>query len=122
GRAGTTSGSQTDVVLYRPQSLDLHLGNTGATPPCTSPTSEGRCRVRIPLSYIARNLWTRRLTTLLTAGGLALVVFVFATVLMLDAGLKQTLVTTGELDNVVAIRKGSETEIQSIITREQADI
>jgi putative ABC transport system permease protein len=76
----------------------------------------------IPLSYIARNLWTRRLTTALTAGGLALVVFVFATVLMLDAGLKRTLVTTGEYDNVVAIRKGAETEIQSGITRDQASI
>src|SRR5882757_4910002 len=76
----------------------------------------------IPLSYIAKNLWTRRLTTLLTAGGLALVVFVFATVLMLDAGLKQTLVSTGEYDNVVAIRKGAETEIQSGITRLQAGV
>jgi ABC-type lipoprotein release transport system permease subunit len=76
----------------------------------------------IPLQYIFRNLWTRRLTTLLTSGGLALVVFVFATVLMLDAGLKQTLVTTGEYDNVVAIRKGSETEIQSGITRLQANV
>ncbi len=76
----------------------------------------------IPLAYIARNLWTRRLTTLLTAGGLALVVFVFATVLMLDAGLKKTLVTTGEIDNVVAIRKGAQTEIQSGITRNQANI
>jgi putative ABC transport system permease protein len=76
----------------------------------------------IPLSYIARNLWTRRLTTTLTAGGLALVVFVFSTVLMLDAGLKRTLVTTGEYDNVVAIRKGAETEIQSGIYRDQASI
>ncbi len=74
----------------------------------------------LPLNYIVRNLWTRRVTTALTAGGLALVVFVFATVLMLDAGLKQTLVTTGEYDNVVVIRKGSETEIQSGITRTQA--
>ena len=76
----------------------------------------------IPLAYIARNLWTRRLTTVLTAGGLALVVFVFATVLMLDAGLKRTLVTTGEYDNVVVIRKGAETEIQSGIYRDQANI
>jgi ABC-type antimicrobial peptide transport system permease subunit len=76
----------------------------------------------IPLSYVARNLWTRRLTTALTAGGLALVVFVFATVLMLDAGLKQTLVGTGEYDNVVAIRKGAETEIQSGVTRLQANV
>ena len=76
----------------------------------------------IPLSYVARNLWTRRLTTALTAGGLALVVFVFATVLMLDAGLKRTLVGTGEHDNVIAIRKGAETEIQSGITRIQANV
>ncbi|RZT42163.1 ABC transporter permease [Cupriavidus agavae] len=74
----------------------------------------------IPLHYIARNVWARRLTTALTAGGLALVVFVFATMLMLDAGLKQTLVTTGERDNVVIIRKGAETEIQSAISRDQA--
>ena len=76
----------------------------------------------IPYSYVARNLWKRRLTTALTAGGLALVVFVFAAVLMLDAGLKRTLVTTGEFDNVVAIRKGSETEIQSGVTRLQANV
>jgi putative ABC transport system permease protein len=76
----------------------------------------------VPLSYVARNLWARRVTTLLTAGGLALVVFVFATVLMLDAGLKQTLVATGEEDNVVAIRKGAGTEIQSGITRPQAAV
>lgn len=76
----------------------------------------------VPLTYIARNLWTRRLTTTLTAGGLALVVFVFATVLMLDAGLKRTLITTGEYDNLVVIRKGAETEIQSGISRDQAGI
>jgi putative ABC transport system permease protein len=78
--------------------------------------------VAIPLSYIARNLWTRRLTTALTAGGLALVVFVFSTVLMLDAGLKKTLVSTGEGDNVVVIRKGAETEVQSAIDRNQANV
>ena len=76
----------------------------------------------IPLSYIARNLWTRRLTTALTAGGLARVVFVFATVLMLDAGLKKTLVSTGEADNVIVIRKGAETEVQSAIDRGQANV
>lgn len=78
--------------------------------------------MKIPFSYIARNLWTRRLTTALTAGGLALVVFVFATVLMLDEGLKKTLVTTGEYDNVVLIRRASETEVQSSVSREQAMI
>jgi len=76
----------------------------------------------VPIQYVFRNLWTRRLTTLLTSGGVALVVFVFATVLMLDAGLRKTLVTTGEYENVVAIRKAAETEIQSGVTREQANI
>jgi putative ABC transport system permease protein len=76
--------------------------------------------MRIPLSYIARNLWVRRLTTALTAGGMALVVFVFAAVLMLDAGLKATLVATGSDNNVLFIRKGADTEVQSGVARDQA--
>jgi ABC-type antimicrobial peptide transport system permease subunit len=76
--------------------------------------------VNIPVAYIARNLWVRKLTTGLTAGGMALVVFVFAAVLMLDAGLKATLVATGSADNVVVIRQGSQTEVQSGLQREQA--
>jgi len=76
----------------------------------------------IPLSYIARNLAARRLTTILTAGGMALVVYVFATVLMLAAGLETTLVSTGEDDNVVVIRRGAQTEVQSGIDRRQASI
>ena len=76
--------------------------------------------MKIPFNYIFRNLWTRKLTTLLTAGGMALVAFVFAAVLMLDAGLNRTMVGTGSVDNVVFIRKGAETEIQSGVTRDQA--
>lgn len=76
----------------------------------------------IPLSYVARSLATRRLTTALTAGGMALVVYVFATVLMLSAGLEQTLVATGHDDNVVVIRRSSQTEVQSGIPRAQADV
>ena len=76
----------------------------------------------IPYSYIFRNLWTRKLTTLLTAGGMALVVFVFAAVLMLDAGLRQTLVSTGTFDNAILLRQAAQTEIQSGIYREQASL
>lgn len=76
----------------------------------------------IPLSYIARNLWARKLTTALTALGMALVVYVFATVLMLAAGLRETLVATGQPDNVIVIRRGSQTEIQSGIDRVSAAI
>jgi len=78
--------------------------------------------VNIPLAYIARNLTARKLTTLLTAGGMALVVYVFATVLMLAAGLEETLVATGQPDNVMIIRRGSQTEIQSGVDRPSAAI
>ncbi len=76
----------------------------------------------IPFSYSFRNLWTRRLTTALTASGMALVVFVFAATLMLAEGLQKTLVQTGSADNVVVIRKGSGSEVQSGIEREKASI
>jgi ABC-type lipoprotein release transport system permease subunit len=76
----------------------------------------------IPLSYIARNLWVRRVTTLLTAGGMALVVFVFATVLMMGEGIRATLVATGQPDNVLVLRKGAGAEINSGIARSQAAI
>ncbi|RQO60415.1 multidrug ABC transporter permease [Paucibacter sp. KBW04] len=76
----------------------------------------------IPLSYIARNLWVRRVTTLLTAGGMALVVYVFATVLMMSEGIRATLVATGQPDNVIALRKGAGAEINSGVDRGQAAI
>ena len=76
----------------------------------------------IPFSYVIRNVAARRLTTALTAGGMALVVYVFATVLMLAAGLKATLVATGQDDNVVVIRRGSQSEVQSGVDRTQAGV
>lgn len=76
----------------------------------------------IPLSYIARNLWVRRVTTLLTAGGMALVVYVFATVLMMSEGIRSTLVATGQADNSIVLRKGAGAEINSGISRGQAAI
>ena len=76
----------------------------------------------VPFSYIARNLWVRRVTTLLTAGGMALVVYVFATVLMMSEGIRSTLVATGQPDNVMVLRKGANAEINSGIDRSQAHI
>lgn len=76
----------------------------------------------VPLAYNIRNLWARRLTTVLTAAGMALVVFVFAAILMMAEGLQKTLVETGSYDNVVVIRKGSTSEVQSGIERDQAAI
>lgn len=76
----------------------------------------------VPVSYNLRNLWTRRLTTFLTASGMALVVFVFAAILMLAEGLQKTLVQTGSPDNVVVLRKGATGEVDSGIDRSQAAV
>lgn len=76
----------------------------------------------IPISYSLRNLLTRRLTAVLTALGMALVVFVFAAILMLAEGLQKTLVETGSYDNVVVIRKAAVSEVQSGIERLKASI
>jgi putative ABC transport system permease protein len=76
----------------------------------------------IPYYYSFRNLWTRRLTTFLTAAGMAMVVFVFAATLMLAEGLRKTLVETGSYDNAIVIRKSSNSEVQSGIDRQQASI
>jgi putative ABC transport system permease protein len=71
--------------------------------------------MKIPLKYTLRNFRTRRLTTAITVTGIALVVFVFAAVLMMAYGIQKTLVATGSDDNVIIARKSSQGEISSII-------
>jgi ABC-type lipoprotein release transport system permease subunit len=78
--------------------------------------------VKIPFSYIWRSLWARRLTTALTVGGVALVVFVFAGVLMLARGLQNTLVDTGGADNAIVLRKSAASELVSQVDRPTAEI
>jgi len=78
--------------------------------------------VKIPFSYSLRNLWTRKLTTVLTAGGMALVSFVFVAVLMLAEGLEKTLADTGSPENAIVLRAAAETEISSAISREEAGV
>ncbi|MCL5123931.1 MAG: FtsX-like permease family protein [Deltaproteobacteria bacterium] len=76
----------------------------------------------VPLIYSLRNLWQRKFTTILTAGGMALVTFVFSAVMMLAAGLEKTLVDTGSPENVIVLRGAAETEVSSSIERGNADI
>src|SRR6266550_2726849 len=78
--------------------------------------------LRIPFSYIWRSLWARRLTTVLTLGGVALVVFVFAGVLMLAQGLQKTLVDTGAPDNAIVLRRSAGSELVSQIDRGTASV
>ena len=76
----------------------------------------------VPISYSFHNLWKRRMTTVLTVSGMALVVFVFAAGPMMAAGLQKTLVDTGSYNNVVVIRKGAASEVMSSIERNKASI
>ncbi len=72
--------------------------------------------------YNIRNIKTRRLTSLLTGLGMAFVVFVFSSVMMMAEGLEKSLVDTGSYDNVIVIRRASQAEVQSTIQRTEASI
>lgn len=74
----------------------------------------------IPLSYSVRSILRRRFSALAAAGGLGLVVFVFAAVLMLAAGVEETLRSTGSRGNAIVLRKGSTSELTSFMPREAA--
>ena len=76
----------------------------------------------IPFSYSLRNLWTRKVTTILTATGMALVVYVFAAVLMLSEGLKKTLRDTGSTQNAIVVRRSADNEVMSLVQRQEASI
>jgi putative ABC transport system permease protein len=67
----------------------------------------------IPLTYNLRSLFVRKTTTIATSLGIALVVFVLASSLMLSRGIKKTLVSSGSADNALILRKGSDTELAS---------
>lgn len=67
----------------------------------------------IPIAYNVRSLAARRSTTIAAALGIALVVFVFAAVLMLANGVEQTMRATGSASNAIILRKGSQAEMQS---------
>lgn len=78
--------------------------------------------MRIPIAYTWRSLWTRRLTTTLTLTGIVLVVFVFATVLMLSHGIEVALTETGSDDNAIILRRSASSELVSQIERETGSI
>ena len=78
--------------------------------------------MKIPLKYTLRSFKTRKLTTGITIAGIALVVFVFAAVLMMAYGVQKTLIATGRPDNVMIARKSSNGEISSIINGDTRNV
>jgi putative ABC transport system permease protein len=77
---------------------------------------------RIPIVYNWRNLGQRRVSTALTALGIALVAWVFIFTLALAGGFESALRSTGSPDNAIIVRSGSTAELTSIITREAAAV
>jgi putative ABC transport system permease protein len=69
----------------------------------------------IPLTYNFRNLAVRKTTTAAAAFGLAFVVFVFGSVMMLENGIRKTLGRSAATDVAVVLRKGANAELESAV-------
>jgi putative ABC transport system permease protein len=67
----------------------------------------------IPFSYSIRSLFVRKTTTVATALGIGLVVFVLAAALMLSRGIRETLVSSGQSDRAIVLRQGADNELSS---------
>ena len=65
----------------------------------------------IPISYNIRNLKLRKGLTIMTALGIALTVTTAIFIMALLAGLQRAFVTSGDPQNVLVLRKGSEAEL-----------
>src|SRR5262249_42345998 len=68
--------------------------------------------------YNLRNLVVRRVTTAMTAGGIALTIAVLLASLALVNGLRRTFESTGDTRNVLVLRKGSTSELSSTMSRQ----
>src|ERR1700693_2720379 len=73
----------------------------------------------IPVAYNVRNLVVRKTTTIMTALGIALTVAVLLAILAMVAGLRNTLETSGDPLNILVLRKGSDSELVSVVMRSQ---
>jgi putative ABC transport system permease protein len=67
----------------------------------------------IPLNYNWRSLMVRKATTIATALGIALVVFVLASSQMLANGIHNTMTRSGSAQKAIVLRKGSDAELSS---------
>lgn len=76
----------------------------------------------IPIKYNVRSLTVRKATTLATAFGIALVVFVLSASLMLSAGINKTFAASGRNDVAVVLRRGSDNEMSSALENKDVSL
>ena len=69
----------------------------------------------IPIRYSYRSILARKGTSLVSAAGIALVVFVLASSLMLSVGIEKTLGGAGKPDNAIVLAMGSDSEPASYL-------
>ena len=74
--------------------------------------------MKIPFAYNLRNLVIRKTTTLMTVAGIALTVAVLVSSLALVEGLRATFANTGNPLQILVLRKGSNSELGSRVSRE----
>jgi putative ABC transport system permease protein len=66
------------------------------------------------LTYALRSLWARRMTTLATAAGIALLVFVLAASGMLASGMRQTIASAGDATRAIVMQHDQWSELGSV--------
>jgi putative ABC transport system permease protein len=76
----------------------------------------------VPLKYSLRNLFVRKVSTTMTILGVALVVMVFLLVMSLAVGVEKTLSTNVSDLNVVVMRVGAQSDVQSFVENERFEV
>jgi putative ABC transport system permease protein len=74
----------------------------------------------LPISYNVRNLVVRWKVTLLAIGGIALVVAVMLVLVAMSNGFRVALRSTGSTDNAIVIQRGTNSELTSGFSRDNA--
>jgi ABC-type antimicrobial peptide transport system permease subunit len=76
----------------------------------------------LPLSYSLRSLLVRKSSSIMAIGGIALVVLVLVFLQAMAEGLRSAVATSGNPQNLIVLRKGSDAEMGSQVGREDARI
>ncbi len=72
----------------------------------------------IPLKYNIGNLKARRVSTLMTILGIAVVIAVMISMMALKNGVNSAIVSSGSKDNLMVMREGAEAELSSWVTKD----
>ena len=76
----------------------------------------------LPITYNIRSLYVRGRVTLLAIGGIALVVAVLVVLFAMANGFRLALRATGSTDNAIVTQRGSNSELTSGLSRENAQV